>query len=89
MMERESQRAVLWSQKDRRNTNQPLFSNEFQMNGVSGEYPRTGPAIAVVGVENNEEDEMLMGSRKKEESKGGSGGVSDEEAPMFHQGVNH
>ena len=57
------------------------------MNGASGEYPRTGPAI--VAMDNNEEDEMLMGSRKKEESKGGSGGISDEEAPMFHQGVNH
>jgi hypothetical protein len=88
MMERD-QRAVLWSQKDRRNTNQPLFSNEFQMNGASGEYPRTGPAI--VAMDNNEEDEMLMGSRKKEDSMNkGSGGISDEEAPpMFNQGVNH
>ena len=54
------------------------------MNGASGEYPRTGPAI--VAMDNNEEDEMLMGSRKKEDSMNkGSGGISDEEAPpMFN-----
>ena len=58
------------------------------MNTTSGEYPRTGPAI--VAMDNQEEDEMMMGSRKKEDSTNkGSGGISDEEAPLFKQGVNY
>lgn len=40
----EQQRAAPWSQRDRRNTNQPIMSSEVMMN-TSGKYPRTGPAI--------------------------------------------